>query len=173
VPEPLRIARKAHKTEPVSQGTGSVDDRSDVPSTDVSWDDFISWVEWLVETYRLSMSIPPCWPEHASVVQELASLFFFRRAAERQIDNWGNGLEMWHSSLSVAVERIVRLVAPCTQSHHEPPASFNRDVTKYVRTGILDIKAEQNRLPEALYLDRELSNALRLSNKWGPHQSDS
>jgi hypothetical protein len=138
--EPLRAARAIHKTEPVSQGAGSVDDEPAGSDDDVAWDDFISWVEWVIETYRL-MNIPPCWPEHPGAVQELAALFFFRRSAERQVATWANGLEMWHSSLAAASERITRLITSCTQNHHEPVSSFGITETKYARTGILDIKA--------------------------------
>lgn len=141
--EPVKTARKTHKEEPVSQGTGSSDGQV-THALDVSWDDLIQWAEWIIATYRLGRYIPPCWPEHPGVVQELRSLYFFRQMAERQLNDWGNGLELWHASLKQMVERVGPLISPCTQTHHEPEPTSNRDISAYARTGILDVKPPEN-----------------------------
>jgi hypothetical protein len=40
-----------------------------------AWQRLTGWVDWLVATYRLTSVIPPCWPEHPAIAEELTSLF--------------------------------------------------------------------------------------------------
>ena len=39
-----------------------------------AWQRLAAWVEWLVATYKLTAVIPPCWPEHPTVREELIGL---------------------------------------------------------------------------------------------------
>lgn len=39
-----------------------------------AWQRLHTWVDWLVATYRLTSVIPPCWPEHATIIEELIGL---------------------------------------------------------------------------------------------------
>jgi hypothetical protein len=39
-----------------------------------AWQRLTEWVGWLVATYRLATVIPACWPEHPTLVEELAGL---------------------------------------------------------------------------------------------------
>ncbi|KAA2245941.1 hypothetical protein F0L68_40995 [Solihabitans fulvus] len=41
---------------------------------DAAWARLTDWVDWLVATYRLTSVVPPCWPEHPAVREELVSL---------------------------------------------------------------------------------------------------
>lgn len=40
-----------------------------------AWHKLSGWGDWLIATYRLTSVVPPCWPEHAALVEELASLY--------------------------------------------------------------------------------------------------
>jgi hypothetical protein len=39
-----------------------------------AWQRLDAWVDWLVATYKLTAVIPPCWPEHPTVREELIGL---------------------------------------------------------------------------------------------------
>ena len=39
-----------------------------------AWQRLDSWVDWLVATYKLTAIIPPCWPAHPTVREELIGL---------------------------------------------------------------------------------------------------
>lgn len=39
-----------------------------------AWERLDAWVDWLVATYKLTAVIPPCWPEHPTIREELIGL---------------------------------------------------------------------------------------------------
>ncbi|UVS80584.1 hypothetical protein [Actinokineospora sp. UTMC 2448] len=39
-----------------------------------AWERLDHWVDWLVATYRLTNVVPACWPQHATVTEELIGL---------------------------------------------------------------------------------------------------
>jgi hypothetical protein len=39
-----------------------------------AWQRLDAWVQWLVATYKLTAVIPPCWPEHPTIREELVGL---------------------------------------------------------------------------------------------------
>jgi hypothetical protein len=40
-----------------------------------AWDQLHQWVRWLVGEYRLTTLIPPCWPQHPVLREEMAALY--------------------------------------------------------------------------------------------------
>lgn len=42
---------------------------------DAWWHDLKSWATWAIETFRLSRTFPPCWPQHPALVEELMALW--------------------------------------------------------------------------------------------------
>lgn len=39
------------------------------------WSQLTDWVDWLRGRYPLAKKIPPCWPEHPEIVEELIALW--------------------------------------------------------------------------------------------------
>ena len=39
------------------------------------WHDLRSWSVWMVRTFHLSRTFPPCWPQHPQLVEEMAALW--------------------------------------------------------------------------------------------------
>lgn len=39
------------------------------------WAQLTEWIDWLRSRYPLAKKIPPCWPEHPEVIEELTALW--------------------------------------------------------------------------------------------------
>ncbi|MGW5049735.1 hypothetical protein [Actinokineospora sp. NPDC004072] len=70
-----------------------------------AWQRLHEWVDWLVATYRLTAVIPPCWPEHPTITEELIGL----RIA--WVGAWSDrapadAINAWHERLSRAKTRL-------------------------------------------------------------------
>ena len=57
-----------------------------------------AWVPWLVTVYRLEDLIPPCWPRHDALFEELAGLYLSWVGAW-STDNDLSGPLVWHERL--------------------------------------------------------------------------
>ena len=42
---------------------------------DAWWHDLKSWATWAIGSFRLARTFPPCWPQHAALVEELMALW--------------------------------------------------------------------------------------------------
>lgn len=85
----------------------------------VAWRaDLSAWVGGLISTYRLSAIVPPCWPKHLALVEELTALWLaWTNAWESGMDP--SGPTNWHYSLDLALGRIQhRWVTPCGLDRH-------------------------------------------------------
>ena len=84
------------------------------------WKDLECWTEWLLITFRLSTRIPPCWPQHPALVEELMALWMVWQAG------WLPGVDpgapvAFLRELDWALSRIERLWRPaCTATEHKP-----------------------------------------------------
>jgi hypothetical protein len=71
-------------------------------ATRKDWDDLVDWVDQLNTDYSLlsDYAIPPCWPAHPGVVEELAGLWrsWTRSVITDQLgkSNGSNDLTAWH-----------------------------------------------------------------------------
>jgi hypothetical protein len=66
------------------------------------------WVGWLVDRYDLSQVIPPCWPNHGAMVEELSALRLAWQAAyESAGADPGQPLQ-WHVGLDLLLRRFER-----------------------------------------------------------------
>lgn len=69
-------------------------------------DDLDPWVRWLVQRYRLDQrEIPPCWPRHGELVEELAALRTARQSAYGQ-EGPLTGPADWHQTLAATRHRL-------------------------------------------------------------------
>lgn len=71
-----------------------------------AWERLDTWVDWLVATYKLTAVIPPCWPEHPTVREELIGLRVAWAGA------WSNrasheAIVIFHEKLSTARNRLL------------------------------------------------------------------
>lgn len=105
------------------------------------WAELISWVDWMQVTYSLSGHaldpVPPCWPAHSSVVEELAALHSSWRAAMAD-DVDGNGASdaslYWHDRwLWPARERLSSsFLERCRVGQHQNAATPPRTNPDFV-----------------------------------------
>jgi len=71
-------------------------------ATPAQWDELVQWVDWMQASYGAlpEFDIPPCWPAHPGMVEELAGLFHsWKRAqiADHLAEKTGsNDLTGWH-----------------------------------------------------------------------------
>ena len=54
-----------------------VDWRSTPPALrEILWSEFVEWVEWYLENYEITtQTVPQCWAEHPTLVEELSALW--------------------------------------------------------------------------------------------------
>jgi hypothetical protein len=88
-----------------------------------AWTDLDAWVRWLVRRYLIdTREVPPCWPHHGQLVEELSAL---RTAHEAAFDPSGppNAPSEWHHSLDATRHRMRDLVARtgCRPAEHRQP----------------------------------------------------
>lgn len=91
---------------------------------DLAWDRLIDWVVWLHDRYELSVEerIPPCWPEHTGVVEELWALMIWRTEIyDRPNRAAGDMAHSWHRELRAFIDVTVPFYArTCRAGHREP-----------------------------------------------------
>lgn len=78
------------------------------------------WVDWLSDRYRLDhRTIPPCWPEHGELIEELAALHLAWQAAYGQLAH-GDAPLLWHEHFALSRERLRESVARsgCRATEH-------------------------------------------------------
>jgi hypothetical protein len=89
---------------------------------DAWWADLTSWVEWAVPTFRLARLIPPCWPQHPALVEELMALWLFWQAVWLPATDATAPIGFLRE-LEFAHARIERLYKPsCNPGEHTSPA---------------------------------------------------
>ncbi len=84
------------------------------------WSRLIPWVAWLTDRYALPPTlIPPCWPHHGALVEELTAL---RGAYEVAYDDTQAATAMldWHAMFAMARTRLREWtsVTGCTRDDH-------------------------------------------------------
>jgi hypothetical protein len=47
------------------------------------WADLGKWVSWFVDRYHLADVVPPCWPRHPALVDELIALWYYHQEVTR------------------------------------------------------------------------------------------
>jgi hypothetical protein len=70
------------KRDDVDHAEGGVDA---LPSEELRrrWDDLHVWVSWFVDHYHLADELPPCWPRHPALVDELNALWHYHQEVTR------------------------------------------------------------------------------------------
>lgn len=78
-----------------------------------------AWVRWLVHTYRLQETVPPCWAEHPQLVEELTASWLMWHDAWLTPSTPASPTH-WHAALAAAVARIRSLwPVACTTAGHK------------------------------------------------------
>jgi hypothetical protein len=70
------------------------------PEYVLAWEQLREWTTWLISRYRLTLEdrIPPCWPEHPELIEELWALRAWRTEAYSPEGN-GQSAVYWHQGL--------------------------------------------------------------------------
>lgn len=78
-----------------------------------------AWVRWLVHTYRLQETLPPCWAEHPQLVEELTAAWLMWHDAWLTPSTPAAPVH-WHAALAAALARIRSLwPIACTSTNHK------------------------------------------------------
>ncbi|MFC0627464.1 hypothetical protein [Kribbella deserti] len=81
-----------------------------------------SWVDWIVQRYRIDhKSIPPCWAEHGALVEELSALHILWTACYLE-DASPSDAVGFHRELDSALRRLREWSSRrgCTRTEHRP-----------------------------------------------------
>ena len=102
------------------------------------WDELVNWVDWLQAKYGAlpEYDIPPCWPAHTGVVEELAGLFHsWKRAQivdELAEKSGSNELVAWHDRWFWPLRQRARSghyrTTNCKESHRSNGSPRNRPI---------------------------------------------
>ena len=80
------------------------------------------WVEWLTNRYNLDHKlIPPCWPEHGALVEELSALRTLWEASYLE-DAAPSSPLAFHRELDLALRRLREWTSRlgCSRTEHRP-----------------------------------------------------
>jgi hypothetical protein len=134
IPLPRAVRLSSKPRPPRGSGipewhTMSTDDR------DVAWLRLIDWVVWLHDRYELSIEerIPPCWPDHPGIVEELWALMIWRTEIyDRPNRGAGDMAHSWHRELRAFIEVTVPFYArTCRAGHRGAERLVATDRTLY------------------------------------------
>lgn len=90
------------------------------------WTQLKDWVGWLRSRYPLAKKIPPCWPKHAEIVEELTALWLAWQHAYTDPDAPLTAAADWHDRwLPGLLHRLEHgpLALNCSSEHAPRPSS--------------------------------------------------
>ncbi len=135
-PTPLPRAIRTGRRPRQPRGSGIPEWHSlSVPDRELAWDRMIDWVVWLHDRYELSIEerLPPCWPDHPGIVEELWALMIWRTEIyNRAARAAGDMAHSWHRELRAFIEVTVPFYARACRAGHrsaERLAATDRTLT--------------------------------------------
>ena len=91
-------------------------------------DELSLWVGWLRSRYPLARKVPPCWPEHPELVEELTALWLAWQYAYEERDAPLTAAADWHDRwLPGVLHRLEHgpFAIDCANEHHgRSPTSY-------------------------------------------------
>jgi len=80
------------------------------------------WIEWLLTRYPLSHAMPPCWPDHPEMVEEIVAAHQAWTSAYRSSDASPYGPAEWHERWLPGLEQrlTTRWKARRCEDGHRP-----------------------------------------------------
>ena len=90
------------------------------PETENALDELEDWVFWVVDRYALDhRTVPPCWPEHGALIEDLSALRVAWLAAFG-ITGRPEAPREWHAQFAAARQRMTEAASltGCRPSEH-------------------------------------------------------
>jgi hypothetical protein len=87
--------------------------------------DLAAWVQRMETDYGEWLQLPPCWPLHVGVREELALFWYWHRYAQRVAETPYEGVR-WHHEFRAAADAW-RSIASCK---HEEPVRYRAELEK-------------------------------------------
>lgn len=81
-------------------------ERADPDSAAQAQQELTAWVPWLVVTYNLHDIVPPCWPGHDGLAEEIAGLYLGWCGAWSGKDARPDAVVIWHEQLARLKVRV-------------------------------------------------------------------
>jgi hypothetical protein len=87
-----------------------------------AWAGLTGWVDWLLERYRLTETVPGCWYTHPPILEELSALHAAWLGAYHDANADSSVGVIWHDALERVTQRISELdLSGCaTSGTHRP-----------------------------------------------------
>jgi hypothetical protein len=87
-----------------------------------AWAGLTGWVDWLLERYRLTETVPGCWYAHPPIFEELSALHAAWLGAYKDPDADSSIGVIWHDALERVTQRIreLDLTGCATAGNHRP-----------------------------------------------------
>lgn len=79
----------------------------------VELEDLAGWVAGLQQTYGRWVRLPPCWPCHGALLDELAGFWYWRQRLDAAEDAAPEELIRWHQSLRVSAQTWAEAFGGC------------------------------------------------------------
>jgi hypothetical protein len=102
------------------------------PEYVLAWEQLRDWTTWLISRYRLTLEdrIPPCWPEHPELIEELWALRAWRtRPTAPRV---GQSAVYWHQALITFLTHVSAWWAGGCRAGHTNPDTEITPSSPYV-----------------------------------------
>lgn len=102
------------------------------PEYVLAWEELRKWTTWLISRYRLVLEdrIPPCWPEHPELIEELWALRAWRTEAYGS-ESSGQSAVYWHQALVAFLGHVSAWWAGgCRAGHAEAETEIHDSQTE-------------------------------------------
>lgn len=85
-----------------------------------AWHELLIWVTWLHDRYELSLEerLPPCWPQHPGLIEELRALKAWRDEIYTARDPSGQAARYWHAELRQTINAATTFYAAGCRAGH-------------------------------------------------------
>jgi len=113
----------------------------------VELEDLAEWVADLQQGYGRWIRLPPCWPRHRALREELAIFWYWRQRLDEAADVPPEEAVRWHQSLRTSAQAWAEAFGGC---HHESVGEVDekRDVRETnlgATRAYLEVTIEENR----------------------------
>jgi hypothetical protein len=92
---------------------------------EVAWTQLRVWATWLHDRYELGIEerLPPCWPGHPGLVEELWALKAWREEIYTSSQPSGQAARYWHAELRQVIQSATTHYAAGCRTGHRPSAA--------------------------------------------------
>lgn len=96
------------------------------------WDQLADWVDWLVQEYEVVNRIPPCWPLHPGVANDLSAHWLFWVQIHKKASSAEDRIVFHDRWLPSVLARTENALYRCSKTHGHVPLTIEAVPTQRV-----------------------------------------